>query len=149
MNTVNNKELYGALKQSLACNAVIENLPVLELDGDIDISDVKFYHIKELTFEEDSPRREAFENVISTLRIDGIIFVYLIVGGSNGVSFYAGVAKDMSYKGELELDIDDIGKRVLKPSIEGNFRGSKVLEVEKGQKAELVSKIDKMKWMKL
>ena len=145
MNTVNNKELYGALKQSLACNAVIENLPVLELDGDIDISDVKFYHIKELTFEEDSPRREAFENVISTLRIDGIIFVYLIVGGSNGVSFYAGVAKDMSYKGELELDIDDIGKRVLKPSIEGNFRGSKVLEVEKGQKAELVSKIDKMK----
>ena len=145
MNTVNNKELYGALKQSLSGNAVIENLPVLELDGDIDISDVKFYHIKELTFEEDSPRREAFENVISTLRIDGIIFVYLIVGGSNGVSFYAGVAKDMSHKGELELDIDDIGKRVLKPSIEGNFRGSKVLEVEKGQKAELVSKIDKMK----
>ena len=145
MNTVNNKELYGALKQSLSGNAVIENLPVLELDGDIDISDVKFYHIKELTFEEDSPRREAFENVISTLRIDGIIFVYLIVGGSNGVSFYAGVAKDMSYKGELELDIDDIGKRVLKPSIEGNFRGSKVLEVEKGQKAELVSRVGKMK----
>ena len=145
MNTVNNKELYGTLKQSLSGNAVIENLLVLELDGDIDISDVKFYHIKELTFEEDSPRREAFENVISTLRIDGIIFVYLIVGGSNGVSFYAGVAKDMSYRGELELDIDDIGKRVLKPSIEGNFRGSKVLEVEKGQKAELVSKIDKMK----
>lgn len=145
MNTANNKELYGALKQSLSSNAVIENLPVLELDGDIDISDVKFYHIKELTFEEDSPRREAFENVISTLRIDGIIFVYLIVGGINGVSFYAGVTRDMSYKSELELDIDDIGKRVLKPSIEGNFRGSKVLEVEKGQKAELVSKIDKMK----
>ena len=145
MSTVNNKELYGALKQSLSGNAVIENLPVLELDGDIDISDVKFYHIKELTFEEDSPRREAFENVISTLRIDGIIFVYLIVGGSSGVSFYAGVTRDMSYKSELELDIDDIGKRVLKPSIEGNFRGSKVLEVEKGQKAELVSKIDKMK----
>lgn len=145
MSTVNNKELYGALKQSLSGNAVIENLPILELDGDIDVSDVKFYHIKELTFEEDSPRREAFENVISTLRIDGIIFVYLIVGDSKGVSFYAGVAKDMSYKGELELDIDDIGKRVLKPSIEGNFRGSKVLEVEKGQKAELVSKIDKMK----
>lgn len=145
MSTVSNKELYGTLKQSLSDNVVIENLPILELDGDIDISDVKFYHIKELTFEEDSPRREAFENVISTLRIDGIIFVYLIVGGSSGVSFYAGVAKDMSYKGELELDIDDIGKRVLKPSIEGNFRGSKVLEVEKRHKAELVSKIDKMK----
>ena len=145
MSTANNKELYGALKQSLSGNGVIENLPILEPDGDIDVSDVKFYHIKELTFEEDSPRREAFENVISTLRIDGIIFVYLIVGGSSGVSFYAGVTRDMSYKSELELDIDDIGKRVLKPSIEGNFRGSKVLEVEKGQKVELVSKIDKMK----
>ena len=44
MNTVNNKELYGTLKQSLSGNAVIENLPILELDGDIDISDVKFYH---------------------------------------------------------------------------------------------------------
>ena len=88
MSTVNNKELYGALKQSLSGNAVIENLPILELDGDIDVSDVKFYHIKELTFEEDSPRREAFENVISTLRIDGIIFVYLIVGGSSGVYFF-------------------------------------------------------------
>ena len=141
----NNKELFSALKQSLASGVTIDNMPVLALDGNIDISDVKFYHIKELTFEEDSPRREAFENVISTLRIDGIIFVYLIVGGSNGVSFYAGVTKDMSYRGELELDIDDIGERVLKPSIEGNFRGSKVLEVEKGQKAELVSKIDKMK----
>lgn len=141
----NNKELFSELKQSLASGVTIDNMPVLALDGNIDISDVKFYHIKELTFEEDSPRREAFENVISTLRIDGIIFVYLIVGGSNGVSFYAGVTKDMSYRGELELDIDDIGKRVLKPSIEGNFRGSKVLEVEKGQKAELVSKIDKMK----
>lgn len=141
----NNKELFSALKQSLASGVTIDNMPVLALDGNIDISDVKFYHIKELTFEEDSPRREAFENVISTLRIDGIIFVYLIVGGNNGVSFYAGVTKDMSYRGELELDIDDIGKRVLKPSIEGNFRGSKVLEVEKGQKAELVSKIDKMK----
>ena len=41
MSTVNNKELYGALKQSLSGNAVIENLPILELDGDIDVSDVK------------------------------------------------------------------------------------------------------------
>ena len=141
----NNKELYGALKQSFASGVTIDNMPVLELENNIDISDVKFYHIKELTFEEDSPRREAFENVISTLRIDGIIFVYLIVGDSNGVSFYAGVARDVSFSGKLELDIDDIGKRVLKPSIEGNFRGSKVLDVEKEKKAELVSKIDKMK----
>lgn len=116
-------------------------LPLQEADY-LDLRGINFYHIKELTFEDDSPRREAFENVISTIGIQGIIFVYLIIGDKDGVSFYSGIAKDTSYDGELELDIDDIADRVLKPSIEGNFRGSKVFKVE--NKDELVSKVRNM-----
>ena len=33
------------------------------------------YHIKEVTFDEDSPRKEAFENVLNALSIEGITFV--------------------------------------------------------------------------
>jgi len=110
----------------------------------IRLRDISLYHIEELTFEEDFPRREAFENVISSLRIDGVIFVYLLVGDTNGISFYFGIAKDLNYSKELELDIDDIGKHLLKSNIEGNFRGSKVVEVTTAKK-QLIEKILKMK----
>lgn len=103
---------------------------MLALDEKINLTDVKFYHIKELTFEEDSPRREAFENVISAIRMQGVVFIYLVFGSVTNVSFYVGVAKDLSFKDELELDIDDVANRVLKPSIEGNFRGSVLEEVK-------------------
>jgi len=58
------------------------------------------YHIEELTFEEKSPRKEAFENVLSSLRIEGITFVYLLLGDCEGVHFYFGIAKD---KNKLHL----------------------------------------------
>lgn len=32
------------------------------------------------------------------------------------------------------INVDDIGKHILKPSLEGNFRGSKVVEQEKHNK---------------
>lgn len=87
------------------------------------------YHIEELTFEEESPRKEALENVLSSLRIDGITFIYLLQGDRDGVHFYFGIAKDKSYNKELVLDVDDIGRSILQSSIVGNFRGSKVKEV--------------------
>ena len=139
MNIQKNVNLYDYLK----IGNITENAPVLALDEKINLTDVKFYHIKELTFEEDSPRREAFENVISAIRMQGVVFIYLVFGSATNVSFYVGVAKDLSFKDELELDIDDVANRVLKPSIEGNFRGSVLEEVK--EKNELVFKMQNMK----
>lgn len=102
------------------------------------------YHIEELTFEEKSPRKEAFENVLSSLRIDGITFVYLLLGDRDGVHFYFGIAKDKSYSEDLILDVDDIGSSILKSSIEGNFRGSKVNELS-NESIKVREKINKMK----
>jgi len=92
------------------------------------LSDYEFslFHIKELTFNDDSPHKEAFENVLNSLTIEGILFVYLLVGDKEGISFYFGIAKDKQYKQDLMLDVDDIGRTILKPAIEGNFRGSVV-----------------------
>ena len=102
-------------------------------------------HIEELTFEEDSPRKEALENVISSLRIDGINFVYLLLGNESAVSFYFGIVKDKNYNKELELDVDDIGQYILKANIEGNFRGSEIVEQKLNDKNSVLQNIKNMK----
>ena len=57
--------------------------------------DIVLYRIDEITFEEDAPRKEALENVLSTVRIPGVNFLYLIVGDKKGVKFYYGLAKNI------------------------------------------------------
>ena len=109
----------------------------------IKTKDIVLFHISELTFEDESPRKEALENVLSGLKFDGVSFIYLLLGDKKGVSFYFGIVKDKSYTKELELDVDDIGLKILKPTIEGNFRGSSIVEVE--NKKEILQKIDSMK----
>ena len=105
-------------------------------------NDFYLYHIQELTFEEKAPRKEALENVLSAMRIDGINFIYLIVGDGVGVNFYFGVARDLSKNKELELNVSEVGNYILKPSITGNFRGSKVKNVENTAKYKLKEKIN-------
>ena len=106
-------------------------------------TDLTLFHIEELTFEDDSPRKEALENVLSSLKIDGVSFVYLLMGDASGVSFYFGIVKDKNHTKELDLDVDDIGRYILKSNIEGNFRGSKITEQIK-QKQSILDKINAM-----
>lgn len=107
---------------------------------ELDLSDVVFYRIDSVTFKKDSPRREALENVLSALRIEGISFVYLILGTQSGVEFYYGVVRDYSKPAPL-LNIDEIGKMILEPSIRGNFRGSKIEAIKGIQKRAILEKI--------
>lgn len=58
--------------------------------------DLALYYIEEISFEDKAPRKEALENVLSTMRIEGINFIYLILGDDKGVHFYYGIAKDLS-----------------------------------------------------
>jgi len=103
-------------------------------------TDFELFHIQEITFEEEeeAPRREALENILGALRIDGVNFIYLIIGDKEKISFYLGVVKN---KRNLELDIDDIANQILKSNIEGNFRGSRIKRVDKNEKLSLQEKI--------
>jgi len=100
--------------------------------------DYEFFHIQEITYEEDAPRREALENVLGSLRISGVNFAYLITGSKEKISFYFGVAKNRK---NLDVDIDDIAKQILKSNIEGNFRGTKVVRLTKDEKITLRKKV--------
>lgn len=108
--------------------------------------DLCLFEVNEVTFEESSPRKEALENVLSSIRIDGINFIFLIIGDKKGVKFYYGISKDCSSSADLKLSIQDIGKYILKSSLQGNFRGSKITELSPDDKTSVVNHIGNMKY---
>lgn len=108
--------------------------------------DLCLYRVDEVSFEEDAPRKEALENVLSSLRLDGIFFLFFILGDKQGVHFYYGIARDYSDPKQSELSIMDIGEEILKPSIQGNFRGSHLTSVSADDKRSIVNTIGQMKY---
>ncbi|MCR6572277.1 helicase HerA domain-containing protein [Campylobacter insulaenigrae] len=115
------------------------NITTLKTD-ELDISDVALYKVESITFKKDAPKRQALENVLSTLRIEGVNFIYLILGNDEGIEFYYGISRDYS-KSSPSLNIQEIGEFLLCPSIKGNFRGSKVEVVMGESKRKLLDKI--------
>ena len=106
------------------------------------------YRVDEVTFEDKAPRKEALENVISSMDVKGINFVYIIMGNEKGVKFYYGVARDFSTESN-SLEINDIGDMILKPSLQGNFRGSVISEVNANEKKKLLKEIEELKRARL
>lgn len=110
---------------------------------ELDHLDCVLYRISSVTYHKDTdaPQMQALENVLSSLRIPGVNIIYLMLGDKNGVEFYYGVARDYMSDRELKLSIKDIAREILAPSIKGNFRGSKLIELDREQKEQLLSKI--------
>ena len=113
-----------------------------KLPQEVTMDFLALYRIDEITFEDKAPRKEALENVISSMSIEGVNFIYIIKGDASGVSFYYGVAQDFSYKGERSLCIAEIGEKILKPSLQGNFRGSVITEIDGNERKKILSAID-------
>lgn len=119
---------------SFSCEKMLNNL-----------SEITFFHIQEITFEEKekTPRREAFENVLGTIRETGANFIYLILGDEKGVSFYFGIARDLKESKELSMPIIEMGDTYLKSSIHGNFRGSKIEKLTPSENKEILERLEK------
>ena len=109
---------------------------------------ITLFRVDEITFEDKAPRKEALENVISAMNIEGVNFVYMIIGNKRGVNFYYGAVRDF-YAEPNDLAINDIGDMILKPSLQGNFRGSVITEVGPDDKKEILKEIENFKRAKL
>lgn len=120
-------------------NIDIKNIP------DIKAEDIVFIHVAEITFEEKAPRKEALENVLSSVRIAGTNFIYLVVGDCNKVSFYYGLSKDLVQEYPLENSLSELGEEILMESLKGNFRGSKLRLLSTDETVNLVRYIRGMK----
>ncbi|MCR5586029.1 MAG: DUF87 domain-containing protein, partial [Lachnospiraceae bacterium] len=118
---------------------LVKDIKKLNIDkiNQIDGSDYAFYRIDEITYEDKAPRKEALENVISSMMIEGLNFIYLIKGDKSGVKFYYGVSKDLG-KEKTNFQIKDVGDNVLKPSLQGNFRGSLITKISPDEKKNII-----------
>lgn len=139
------EEGYGLkFLEKLNTNDNIVNYQEFNLENlEDNLSEITLFKINELTFEEEekNPRREAFENVLGTLRAEGINFIYLILGSKKGVSFYFGIVKNLKDERELPLNVREMGETLLKASIHGNFRGSKITKLKPEENKEIINKI--------
>ena len=97
--------------------------------------DLKLLKIEEITFEDESPRQEALENVLASINISGVNLVYLILGRKNHVNFYFGLSRDPH--SETNANLQEITEQVLAPSLQGNFRGSKISQVEAAELGDI------------
>nr|WP_241635263.1 hypothetical protein [Fusobacterium gastrosuis] len=138
-------------KELFFLDEIFENnkLEVSEKFNDIsilnDLSNITLYYIEEITFdaEDKIPRREAFENVIGTIQEEGVNFLYLINGTKKGVSFYFGLVKESDFNGSLSMPIQEMGEKLLSSAIKGNFRGSKIREVEIKEMEKLLMSLNR------
>lgn len=82
-----------------------------------------FYLLKvtDISYDEQAPKKEALENVLSSLKMNGIYFLFLILGRKDKVDFFYGISRDLQYKGSSEFDIADIGDYILKPAIQSTY----------------------------
>ena len=93
------------------------------------LNEICFYKVNLLTFDEEYPHREAFENVLQALDNDAFNFVYILSGDENSISLHIGVVKNHHENkpilGKL-MNAANYGKNIA-GAFEGNFGGS-VLE---------------------
>lgn len=106
--------------------------------------DLDLYYIEEIAFDQKASRKEAIENILSLIKIGGINFIYLIIGDTYAVHFYFGIARDLYYDQEMEVELEEIGDSILKPSIEKNLIDSKVSKLISDEKQKLLETIDGM-----
>lgn len=118
----------------------------LEFKKSKKIENKDFYLLKvtDICYDEQAPKKEALENVLSSLKMDGLNFIFLIIGKKDKVDFYYGVSKDLNYDIPLDFAVKDIGDNILKPSIQGNFRGSKTKSLNADEREDILEEIKGM-----
>ena len=93
---------------------------------DVKLNEICFFRVCRLTFDEEYPHREAFENVLQALDNDAFNFVYILDGDENGISLYIGVVRNSNDNkptlGKL-MNANNYGRNIV-GAFEGNFGGS-------------------------
>ena len=102
---------------------------------ELENNEICFYKVNRLTFDEDYPHREAFENILQALHNEAFNFVYILDGSEEGINLYLGVVRNQNENKSVMgnfLTAANYGKTIAS-IFEGNFGGS-VLEKLNGQK---------------
>ena len=104
------------------------HLPEFLQEGELQGRDVAFYRIEQLSFDEEYPHREAFENILLSLDNTAFNFVYILTGNEVGIELYIGVVRNGSTNPIIngkQLIAKNYGE-MIEGAFEGNFGGSYV-----------------------
>lgn len=128
--------LYGNMRSLNEANVI--RLPFSRYESKkLERDECCFYRIKKLSYDEDYPHREAFENVLLSLDNDAFNFVYVLTGTEEGVELDIGIVKNHNINYEVlgkKLETSDYGQ-IIEKVFEGNFGGS-ILEKINGDDLE-------------
>lgn len=113
-------------------NPIVESVTELDFPKNkLENNEVCFYKIDQLSYEEDYPRREAFENVLLSMDNEAFNFVYILTGTQQGIELCVGVVKNKNENQPVlgrKLSTSDYGK-IIANVFEGNFSGSKLKKI--------------------
>ncbi|MBQ7704754.1 MAG: DUF87 domain-containing protein [Selenomonadaceae bacterium] len=141
------RNLLQQLSKSADENFFCSEREWLGVERKMALNECCFFQIQELTFEEKAPRREAMENILGTFRgLEGVSFIYLILGNGQDIKFYFGVAKDFSHDKVENLSAPTVGGDLLKPGIQGNFRGCQIKELSNLDKKEILNRLQNISY---
>lgn len=136
MNSQNNSELIQSNEildlfsniQITNTNLVVDSVVELNFpkNGTLEKNEICFYKINQLVFDEDYPRREAFENVLLSMNNQAFNFVYILTGTQEGIELNIGVVKNQNENLPIlgkKLSTFNYGE-IIEKVFEGNFNGS-------------------------
>lgn len=101
-------------KIQLKDDAVIKSVVKFDfpVKGELRNNEQCFYKVKQLAFDEDYPRREAFENVLLSMNNEAFNFVYILTGTEEGIELCFGVVQNKNDNQPV------LGKNYLRPIME-------------------------------
>ena len=124
---------------TIPLNSAIHLPEFLQSEG-LQGRDVAFYRIKQLSFDEEYPHREAFENILLSLDNSAFNFVYILTGNEDGIELYVGIVRNENTNAVIngkQLNAKNYGE-MIEGAFEGNFGGS---DIQRLVGAELQEKI--------
>jgi len=88
-----------------------------------------FYKLTRIALAEEQSSRQSLENIFSTISDLGLNGVYILEGDEHGVSLYFGLVRNFTRESS-PMSAKLAAEMILKPSFEGNFFGSELVELE-------------------
>lgn len=130
-------DLFGNI-QDLKSEYFIDSVADATVSGrkELNTDDMCFFQVKKLSYDEDYPRREAFENVLFALDNEAYNFIYMLTGSENGVELHIGTVKNHKTN-KSNLSAVNCGQ-IIESVFEGNFSGS---TLERMDSEELKAKV--------
>ena len=117
------------------------------INGELRNNEMCFYRVNQLSFDEDYPHHEAFENVLLSMDNEAFNFVYILTGTETGIELHIGVVQNQNENLPVlgkKLSASNYGE-IVASVFEGNFNGSK-LEKLRGEKLKEVVSLSTQKY---